>query len=132
MELSGCSGRIPINSGAVDVLRAWRRRQSAGRVAWGPAWTESGQVSTRVDSAPLRPGWISTSFGALTIQAALATDPLLRSAPWDGHGAPGQPIQRIHRGHDIEVAGATADAADSAIAAYIPRRKRWAKESDHD
>jgi integrase len=36
--------------------------QLAERMAWGPAWTDTGRVFTREDGPPLRPGWISQRF----------------------------------------------------------------------
>jgi integrase len=58
--------QVPIDPGTVAVLRTWRKAQLAERMAWGPAWTDSGRVFTRKDATPLRPGWISQRFGALT------------------------------------------------------------------
>jgi integrase len=63
--------QVPIDPGTVNVLRAWRKRQLAERLAWGSAWTDSGRVFTREDGTPLRPGWISQRFGALIARAAL-------------------------------------------------------------
>jgi len=136
--------QVPIDPGTAAVLGAWRKAQLAERIAWGPAWTDSGRVFTREDGAPLRPGWISQRFGALTSRAGL---PPIRFHDLR-HGtatmllAAGQPIKVISEilGHatsaftaDVytEVAEELADAAAAAIAAYIPRRNSRAKESDH-
>jgi integrase len=136
--------QVPIDSGTVEVLKCWRKAQLAERVAWGPAWTDSGRVFTREDGTPLRPGWISTRFAALTARAAL---PPIRFHDLR-HGtatillAAGQPIKVISDilGHatsaftaDVytEVAEELADAAAAAIAAFIPRQKPWAKEGSH-
>ncbi len=62
--------QMAIDPGTIEVLRAWRKAQLAERIAWGPAWTDSGRVFTREDGTPLRPGWASTRFGALTGRAA--------------------------------------------------------------
>jgi integrase len=63
--------QVVIDEGTAVVLRAWRKAQLAERVAWGPAWTDSGRVFTREDGTPLRPGWISTRFGTLAARAGL-------------------------------------------------------------
>jgi integrase len=127
--------QVPIDPGTAAVLAAWRKVQLAERIAWGPAWTDSGRVFTREDGTPLRPGWISQRFGALTTRAGL---PPIRFHDLR-HGtatmllAAGQPIKVISEilGHatsaftaDVytEVAEELADAAAAAIAAYIPRR----------
>jgi integrase len=126
--------QVPIAPGTVGVLKAWRKMQLAERMAWGPAWIDSGRVFTREDGTPLRPGWISQRFGALLARAAL---PPIRFHDLR-HGtatmllAAGQPIKVISDilGHatsaftaDVytEVAEELADAAAVAIAAYIPR-----------
>jgi integrase len=127
--------QVPIDPGTAAVLAAWRKAQLAERIAWGPAWTDSGRVFAREDGTPLRPGWISQRFGALTSRAGL---PPIRFHDLR-HGtatmllAAGQPIKVISEilGHatsaftaDVytEVAEELADAAAAAIAAYIPRR----------
>src|SRR5215510_13308534 len=101
----------------------------------GPAWTDSGRVFTREDGTPLRPGWVSARFGALTAQAGL---PPIRFHDLR-HGtaamllAAGQSIKVISErlGHatsaftaDVytEVAEELDAAAAAAIANYIPRR----------
>jgi integrase len=131
--------QVPIDPGTVTVLTAWRKAQLAERLAWGPAWTDSGRVFTREDGTPLRPAWISQRFGALTARADLP--PLrfhdLRHGTATMMLAAGQPIKVISDilGHatsaftaDVytEVAEELADAAADALAAYIPRRARLA------
>jgi len=128
--------QVPIDPGTAAVLGAWRKAQLAERIAWGPAWTDSGRVFTREDGTPLRPGWISQRFAALTAGAGL---PPIRFHDLR-HGtatmllAAGQPIKVISDilGHatsaftaDVytEVAEELADAAAAAIAAYVPRRQ---------
>jgi integrase len=126
--------QVPIDPGTVTVLRNWRKAQLAERLAWGPAWTDSGRVFTREDGTPLRPGWVSQRFGALVKRAG---QPPIRFHDLR-HGAAsmllaaGQPPKVISEilGHatvaftmDVyaEVADELADAAAAAIAAYIPR-----------
>jgi integrase len=126
---------ITIDQATADVLKAWRKAQLAERLAWGEAWTDSGRVFTREDGAPLRPGWISTRFDALVAKAGLPPISLhgLRHGAATMLLAAGQPPKVISEvlGHSTvsftmdaytEVAEELADAAASAIAAYIPRR----------
>jgi integrase len=121
------------------VLRAWHKTQLAERVAWGPAWTDSGRVFTREDGTPLRPGWISQRFGALTARASLPPIRFhdLRHGTASTLMAAGQPPKVISAalGHATvaftmdtytEVAEQLADAAAAAIAAFIPRQHRQA------
>jgi integrase len=129
--------QVPIDPDTVATLQTWRRAQLAERMAWGPAWTDSGRVFTREDGTPLRPAWISTRFATLTTRAGL---PPIRFHDLR-HGtatmllAAGVHIKVISNqlGHatsaftaDIytEVAEELADAAAAAIAAYVPRRNR--------
>jgi integrase len=136
--------QIPIDPGTVDVLRTWRKAQLAERMTWGPAWTDSGRVFTREDGTPLRPEWISVRFRTLTERAELPPVRFhdLRHGAASMLLAAGQPPKVISEilGHatvsftmDVytEVAEELADAAAAAIAAYIPRRKRYAGKSDH-
>ena len=129
--------QVVIDEGTAAVLRAWRKTQLAERVAWGPAWTDTGRVFTREDGTALRPAWISVRFGTLSARAGL---PPIRFHDLR-HGtatmllAAGQPIKVISEilGHatsaftaDVytEVAEELADAAASAIAAFVPRRNQ--------
>lgn len=134
--------QVAIDDGTVTVLRAWRKEQLAERVAWGPAWTDSGRVFTREDGTPLRPGWISQRFGALITRADLPPIRFhdLRHGAASMLLAAGQPPKVISDslGHATvaftmdtytEVAEELADAAAEAIAAYIPRRARPAADS---
>jgi integrase len=120
----------------VDVLRTWRKAQLAERMAWGPAWTDSGRVFTRGDGTPLRPEWISVRFRTLTERADLPPVRFhdLRHGAASMLLAAGQPPKVISEilGHatvsftmDVytEVADELADAAAAAIAAYVPRRR---------
>jgi integrase len=135
---SGESDRqVPIDPGTAEVLKAWRKAQLAERMAWGPAWTDSGRVFTREDGTPLRPGWISTRFVTLAARAGLPPIRFhdLRHGTASMLLAAGQPPKVISEllGHatvaftmDVytEVAEELADTAAAAIAAYIPRASR--------
>jgi integrase len=132
--------QLAIDPGTVDAFRTWRKAQLAERIAWGPAWTDSGRVFTREDGTPIRPGWASARFAALAARAGL---PPIRFHDLR-HGtatmllAAGQPIKVISErlGHatsaftaDVytEVAEELDAAAAAAIAAYIPRRGQPAR-----
>jgi hypothetical protein len=46
---------VSLDPGTVRVLREWRMRQLEERLAWGPAWTDTGRVFTREDGTDLHP-----------------------------------------------------------------------------
>jgi integrase len=136
--------QVPIDPGTAAVLTAWRKTQLAERLAWGPAWADSGRVFTREDGTPLRPGWISHRFGALSARAGLPPVRFhdLRHGAASMLLAAGQSPKVISEilGHATvsftmdtytEVAEELADAAAAAIAAYIPRQNRRHREDDH-
>jgi integrase len=128
---------VIVDAETAEVLRAWRKTQLAERLAWGSAWMDSGRVFTREDGAPLRPGWISTRFDTLAARAGLPPITLhgLRHGAATMLLAAGQPPKVISQvlGHSTvsftmdvytEVAEELADAAASAIAAYVPRKSK--------
>ena len=53
---------IPLDPTTTAALRAWKKRQTAERLQWGPAWTDSGYVFTREDGKPWHPDRISKLF----------------------------------------------------------------------
>ncbi|CAN5555467.1 hypothetical protein BH23ACT7_BH23ACT7_14230 [soil metagenome] len=53
------------------VLREHRRRQLGDRMAWGPAWNETGLVFAREDGSALSPNAVSKRFAALVKRAGL-------------------------------------------------------------
>lgn len=53
---------IAIDERVVAVLRAHRRRQREERLAWGPAYEESGYVFTNENGAPLHPDRVTVLF----------------------------------------------------------------------
>jgi integrase len=65
--------RIGIDPATVAALRTWRARQAEERLAWGPAWTDSGFVFTREDGAPLHPQSLSQTFERHVRDAKLPT-----------------------------------------------------------
>jgi integrase len=59
---SGKGRRVDLDAGTVAVLRRWRTVQLEERMAWGPAWVDSGYVFTREDGEPIHPESASTAF----------------------------------------------------------------------
>jgi integrase len=128
---------ITIDQATADVLKTWRKDQLAERMAWGPAWADSGRVFTREDGRPLRPEWISERF--VTLAARLGLPPVrfhdLRHGAATMLVAAGQPAKVVSEvlGHSTvaftmdvytSVAEELAESAAAAIAAYVPRRGR--------
>jgi integrase len=126
---------LVIDQVTADVLKAWRKAQLAERMRWAGVWTDSGRVFTREDGTPLRPEWVSERFDTLSARAGLPPITLhgLRHGAATMALAAGVPIKAISEmlGHatsaftaDVytEVAEELAEAAASAIAAFIPRR----------
>jgi len=48
--------RGTLDAVTLAALKAWKARQAAERLAWGPAWSDGGWVFTREDGEPLHPG----------------------------------------------------------------------------
>lgn len=55
----------------VAVLRAHRAAQAAERLAWGPAYVDSGRVFTRENGEALHPETVTRRFGRLVAAAGL-------------------------------------------------------------
>jgi integrase len=53
---------IALDPRTVTALRSWRAAQLEERLAWGPAYRDSGLVFTREDGTPLHPEWLSDAF----------------------------------------------------------------------
>lgn len=62
---------VPLAGPAVQPLKAWRARQAAERLAWGPDWTDTGRVFTREDGAAVPGQWVSVRFELLAYRAGL-------------------------------------------------------------
>jgi integrase len=62
---------VPIDDETVAMLRRHQEAQGTERVAWGPAWNDSGLVFTREDGRPLRPEYATRHFQALSHDAGL-------------------------------------------------------------
>lgn len=53
---------VDLDAGTVAVLRGWRTSQLEDRVAWGPAWTETGLVFTRENGVGLHADHVAGMF----------------------------------------------------------------------
>lgn len=53
------------------ALKEWRRQQAAERLAWGPAWKDTGYVFTHEDGTPYHPAQVSERFDRLAYNAGL-------------------------------------------------------------
>jgi integrase len=66
---------VALDPATVATLKAWRRHQTAERLAWGPAWTDAGLVFTREDGRPLHPREVTRAFTRHVLAAEL---PIIR------------------------------------------------------
>jgi len=99
---------LSLDAHTVAVLRAWRRQQTTERLAYGPAWVDSGRVFTKENGEPLNPDTLSQHFDRLVERthrpAVRCTATTSRShqcqrlAVVDLHGAPRCGL-RQHGGH---------------------------------
>lgn len=48
-KTDGSESMVDIDQGTAEVLRSWRKQQLEERIAWGPAWQDTGLVFTRED-----------------------------------------------------------------------------------
>ena len=107
----------------------------------GDGWTDSGWVFTREDGSPLRNEWVSVRFAALAAKAGLppirfndlrhGSASLLPQVS-RSRSSPTSWVMRLARSPQTFTprwAEELADSAASAIAAFIPRRR---KEEDGD
>jgi integrase len=66
---------VALDPTTVAAIKAWGKRQTAARLAWGPAWTDSGLVFTREDGRPLHPREVTRAFTRHVLAAEL---PMIR------------------------------------------------------
>ncbi len=119
--------KVAVSREVADMLRAWRRRQNAERLAAGPAWEDDGLVFCGPRGRPLRPSDAIHAFHRAAKAAGLprirfhdlrhthATDLLARGVPAPevaarlGHSNPAVTM-RVY-------AHATAETRDAAVRA---------------
>ncbi len=63
--------QLALDSFTVAALRAHRARQLEERLAWGPAWMDTGLVFTQQDGSILHPGRVTKRFVRLVRDASL-------------------------------------------------------------
>ena len=68
---SGHGRSIQLDAETVSALKAHRAQQAVERLAWGPAWTDSGLVFTREDGAAYHPDSFSKMFRMLSDEAGV-------------------------------------------------------------
>jgi integrase len=62
---------IALDGMTVSGLRSWRARQAEERLAWGPAWQDSGLVFTHEDGTGIHPQWVTRELPKLARAADL-------------------------------------------------------------
>jgi integrase len=62
---------IDLDGQTCAVLRRWRKVQVEERLAWGPAWTDSGLLFTREDGTGLHPHQVADAFDAAVKRSKL-------------------------------------------------------------
>jgi len=60
---------LALDTGTLDALTAYHRRQAQRRLALGPAWVDSGRFFTQPDGTALDPAWATQRFGYLIDRA---------------------------------------------------------------
>ncbi len=66
---------VDLGPATVAGLKAWRKHQTAERLAWGPARTDASLVFTREDGRPLHPREVTRAFTRHVLAAEL---PIIR------------------------------------------------------
>jgi hypothetical protein len=62
---------VQLDEATDAVLETWRKRQNAERLAWGPAWVNSGRIFTHEDGSALHPAEVTKLFNELVEAAGL-------------------------------------------------------------
>lgn len=117
-------------------LRAWRKRQSEERLAWGASWTDTGRVFTMEDGTGHKPGSVSQRFERLSYRTGMPPIRLhdLRHGAATLALAGGKDIKVVsamlrHSSHKItgdlyaSVLPELAAEASEAVASMIPRKR---------
>jgi integrase len=64
---------VDLDADTVEALKLWRKAQEAERVAWGPAYVETGYVFTDESGQPLHADHVANRFDRLVRQAIVPT-----------------------------------------------------------
>lgn len=70
-KTAGSIRAVPIDTGTVEVLDAWRDRQDVDRGEWVEAFDPSGWMFTREDGSPIRPDTYTKTFSAACREAGV-------------------------------------------------------------
>lgn len=127
---------VSVAAEVMASLRAWRRRQSEERLAWGASWTDTGRVFTLEDGTGYKPGSVSQRFERLSFRLGLPPVRLhdLRHGAATLALAAGKDIKVVsamlrHSSHKItgdlyaSVLPELAAEASEAVASMIPRKR---------
>lgn len=132
---------VPLPAPAVDILRAWRKRQAAERLAWGPDWADArGLVFTREDGTEVPAQWTSVRFETLAYRAGglppvrfhdlrHGTASLMKAAKVDTKyisAALGHARTSFTDSQYVSLFPEIQRAAADAAAAIVPRNRRTA------
>jgi integrase len=63
---------VMLGERTIKGLKSWKAKQSAERLAWGPAYHDGGYVFTREDGIPYHPDYLSHAVGKLMRRAGIA------------------------------------------------------------
>lgn len=132
---------VPLPAPAADALRAWRKRQAAERLAWGPDWADAaGRVFTREDGSGVPGQWTSVRFEILAYRAGLppvrfhdlrhGTASLMKAAKVDTKfisAQLGHSRTSFTDSQYVSLFPEVQKAAAEAAAAIVPRRQRTAE-----
>jgi len=70
-KTKGSARTLSLDAGTVAVLRAHRKAQAEGRLAWGGAWVDTDGVFVREDGELIHPEHVSNRFAAVVKAAGL-------------------------------------------------------------
>jgi integrase len=62
---------VTVMPDVADPLRAWRKKQTAERLQWGPAWRDTGYCFTQENGEPYDPEQVSGAWERVAFDAGL-------------------------------------------------------------
>lgn len=66
---------LPLDTRTVAALKSWKAQQARERLAWGPAYNDTGLVFNREDGSPLSPDGVGKAF---EVRARKSKLPIIR------------------------------------------------------
>jgi integrase len=127
-----------LDSGTVDVIKAWRKAQLEERLAWGEAYADGGYIFTKEDGTPLHPDAVTKLVSRLArraeLPATLHTFRHFRAAALISTGADIAAVSKAMGHANIAVTsdiyGTLFEKANQEMsekaAGLVPRRRRTA------